>query len=128
MRAMSQAEQICEELGFSLEEAQESHERVNEYVATLYLEEEVRTTLDLPGGEVLHKHQLVVGPNGQHYVALDLGDDTIELFEVEEPAPIEDGTGHTGVGFLERLALTYGEFLMEFEAQFAEDGQPVWCY
>ncbi len=119
---MSIPDQICENLGFTLEGVQESHERVNEYVATLYLEEPIRTTLELPGGEKLYRHQLVTGPGGSHYIALNLGDETIELAAVDQPLPGEN------IKFIEYTTLTYGEFLMEFEPQFAEDGQPVWCY
>lgn len=125
---MSEADTICDNLGFTLEEAEESHARVNEYVATLYLEEEVRTTLELPNGTQVHKHQLVSGPDGREYIALDLGSDTIGLTEVEQPVPVEGEAGLSDVAFIGHTPVTYGEFMMECEAQVAEDGQPVWAY
>ena len=131
-----EAEEICEELGFTLSEAEQSHERVNEYVATLYLEKEIRTSVDLPDGTAIHRHQLVVGPDEREYVVLDLSTEALELVEVEKPMPNDEGHGHTGVGFLGREVLTYGELMSFYEPQFSEiyedeevvERVPVWAY
>lgn len=135
-----EAEEICEELGFTLSEVRESGQRVNEYVATLWLEQEIETTVTLPNGDRLHRHQLVIDPDGREYSVLDLSGQVVELQEVAYPTPREHEYGYTDVGFLGREVLTLGEVMAQYEPQYSEvydcvyeepevvERVPVWVY
>lgn len=117
----STAETICTNLGFAPDEAEAAHERVQRRIEHVDEWTSELTTLSLPTGERVHKHQLVVdNDTGDEFMVSSLRDDKIQLLATEM-----DGSDQQ---FGERYWLTIGDFIRGAEPQYASDGQPVWAY
>lgn len=122
----SPAHEICDNLGFTPEEAQVSAENVAARIDRVDNWREERTSALLAGQERVHLHQLATGSNGDTWIILGLNNDTVELTRVE--GPMDGGD----VGFMEDRTVSHGEFIMNYEAQteVLVNGEtvPVWGY
>ena len=118
------AEEICKELGFTPEEAQEAHDRVLEQLQTMENIKEQRTAQKITNNTSVFLNQLVVDGDDDHWVVTDLYNHAIELASVSID---EDGEMSWG----DRELFTTGDIAMYFEPQFESvDGAriPVWGY
>jgi len=126
MNTHADAIRVCEELGTTPSECAEAAERVDEWIQFLVDAQHMETSVELPGVDLAHRHQLVSGPDDQDYIVLDIGDEVIELVVVQPPVEAED---HTSVAFLERTAVTHGQFVLGgYKPQYAGNGEPIWAY
>lgn len=126
----STAETICEELGFDPADAARAAERTARRRDRVDNWAVDQTTLQLPTGDHVHKHQLVVDTDdGTHYMIKQLNSDRIKLVEVHAPTDRDEiGPGYGPVGFGASYWLTIGDFLRTADPQYASDGSPVWAY
>lgn len=118
------AEEICENLGFTVEEAQEAYDHVQRRMDRIDNWEEKMTSRNIAGDTKLHLHQLVTGDNGDSdWVVTNMHKHAIELTEI-------DVSGSDIEWFGEKV-VTPGDLIMEFEPQYESvDGReiPVWAY
>lgn len=112
------AEEICENLGFTVEEAEQAHQRVLDRMDRIDNWEEKMTSRTITGDTKVHMHQLIRGNDGSDWVVTDLHKHAIELAEVEM-----DGDDMV---WGEESVFTPGDFIMEFEPQYEvfEDDVP----
>jgi len=123
MNTHADAIRVCEELGTTPSECAEAAERVDEWIQFLVYAQHVETSVELPGVDLAHRHQLVSGPDDQDYIVLDIDDEVIELVAVQPPVEADS------VAFLERTAVTHGKFALGgYEPQYASNGEPIWAY
>lgn len=122
----SPAHEICDNLGFTPEEAAVSAEAVAARIDRVENWSEERTSALLAGQERVHLHQLATGSDGNTWIILGLNDDTVELTRLK--GPVDGGD----VGFMEDRTVSHGEFIMRYQAQteaFAGSQEvPVWGY
>lgn len=111
------AEDICDSLDTTVDSVEEAAERVRDRIDFWDSVQPVTTSQTLPSGGVLSLHQLVVDDDDETFVVTRLEDDVVELTEIEPP---ED--------FGKSYVISYGNFVMNGEAQFAANGQPIWAY
>ena len=114
-------QELRDDLDVTPAEAEAAHERVQRRIERIDQWTSERTTLSLPNGDRVHKHQLVVDADtGSEFMVSSLRTDKIQLLEIK----MEDGDQQFGA----RYWLTIGDFIRGAEPQYATDGQPVWAY
>lgn len=112
---------VLSKLDVTPAEAEAAHERVQRRIERIDQWTSELTTLSLPNGNRVHKHQLVVdSETGADFMISSLRDDKIQLLEID----IEDGDQTFGA----RYWLTIGDFLRGADPQYATTGEPVWAY
>ena len=117
------AHEICEELNVTPTGTERAAEAVAAREDRLNNWSGNRTSLALPTGDRVHKHQLVVDiDTGDHFMVKTLDADRIKLVQVYPP----ESDGH--VGFGSSYWLTIGDFLRGADPQYSQDGEPVWAY
>lgn len=145
---MTTADDICEELGFTVSEARSAAARVEQRKARLDEWHEVSTSFVLPDESVVYRFQRVVDTTSAiEYMIVDLRDEQIKLQEVTPPragsnVDSEDDDQcalHTdeldtdryhneSVSFGPAVWLTLGQFMRHAEPQHSTDGDPVFAY
>lgn len=127
----SPAHEICDNLGFTPEEAQVSAENVAARIDRVDNWGDVKTTALLAGQTRVHLHQLATDSANHTWIILGLNDDTVELTKVRIP---DDGGK---ISFMEDRIISHGRFIMDYEpltetftdpASGEVDEVPVWGY
>lgn len=127
----SPAHEICDNLGFTPEEAQMSAESVAARIDRVDNWDDVTTTAELAGQTRVHLHQLVEDSANHKWIILGLNNDTVELTKVRIP---DDGGR---ISFMEDRTISHGRFIMDYkpltesflESRFGEPKEvPVWGY
>lgn len=125
------AHEICDNLGFTPEEARVSAENVASRIDRLDNWDEHTTSALLAGQQRVHLHQLAIDSTDEKWLIVGINDDTIELTRVVEP------TESDRIGFMEEKTMSHGRFLIKYEpmTESISDSRfdrteevPVWGY
>ena len=126
-RTMS-AKEICNELGFEPEEAEEAYEHVQNRINAIDNFEENMSSRSITNEDTVFLHQLIKDNDGNDCVVTDLHEHAIELTEID----MVDDEMQWG----ESETFTPGDIAMYFDPQFELVGGewgvaqevPVWAY
>jgi len=145
---MTTADDICEELGFSVSEARTAATRVERRKARVDDWNRVQISFTLPDGRSVYRFQRVVDTTAAiEFMIVGLGDEQIQVQEVGRPqqpsrSDLDDDNGDTdtddtlyteadyqqSVSFGPVVWLTIGQFMRHAEPQYTTDGAPVFAY
>ena len=123
------AHEICDNLGFTPEEAQMSAEAVASRIDRVDNWEKVTTTAVLAGGIRVHLHQLASDSDGDKWIILGINGETIEMTRL---VPSLDGPA-----FMENQTVSHGQFVMKYTPETRSMSnsewdksyeEPVWGY
>jgi hypothetical protein len=122
---MSDASQICHELGFTPDEAADAAERVQSKKSLIDNRQKIQTSLELPDGNTVHLHQLVRDKTSDgDFLVTELQDQKIKLMDVEMHFRDEESEMYFGAEYW----FTLGDFIGHAEPCESVDGEPIWGY
>lgn len=85
------------------------------------------TSRQLPDGQRVHKHQLIVDrDSGDEFMLTRIDAESLSLVEVTPPRKTDDGIEKMEFGSTYILSVV--DFIQNAEPQFATNGEPVWAY
>lgn len=125
-----EAHEICAELGTTPSETAAAHEKTRRWVDFVQRSRTEQCSVELPTGSTIHKHQLLIGPEGNSWIALRVTDEMVDVCRVEPPMSEHDGIVFKTAPDEELLLTLYDAAAMEPQTVTRPDGTvvPVFAY